>query len=113
MCTPTTKWMDDRWRALRQYALDHGGSFTVALDAYTSLTPSSTPENIVAIRTIKVTPAEFDIILAGIRLLASETRNNQIAPDSMIGEIINNCGEHPMPTYEEIEALGDRINTGA
>lgn len=66
-----------------------------------------------AIRTIKVTPAEHDMILAGIRMLAVVQRHTGIAAESILGEIITNCGENPMPSEETLEALGDRINTGA
>lgn len=65
-----------------------------------------------AMLTLSVTPAEFDIILAGLRALAQIQQHNGIHPDSMLGGIITNMGKNPIPDTGTIEALGDRLNYG-
>jgi hypothetical protein len=62
---------------------------------------------------LKFTRAEYDMILAGLRMLAIAIDNGQVhANDGDVSEVITNSGEHPMPTSDDVHDLADALQDG-
>lgn len=61
--------------------------------------------------TLRVTPAQFDAILAGLRMLATGLERGTVTPnDNDVGDILTCGGEHPGLTAAQVFDLGDAIN---
>lgn len=63
--------------------------------------------------TLSLTRAQYDHVLAGVRMLATAVDDGTVtADDNDIGQIMTNGGEHPAMTSDEIHDMADGWQTG-